>query len=56
VNINEFGMCVYTFDLLTEGDTIEIKNALPVPYKRATVRWVKAYSGNFYKIGLMFIE
>jgi hypothetical protein len=55
VNINEFGMCIYTFDCVNEGETIEIKTTLPVPYDRAEVRWVKTYSGNFYKVGLMFI-
>jgi hypothetical protein len=56
VNISEFGMCIYTFDHLDEGEIIEIKDTLPVPFKRATVRWVKAYSGNFYKVGLTFID
>jgi len=56
VNISEYGMCIYTFDHLDEGETIEIKDTLPVPYKRATVRWVKVYSGNFYKVGLTFID
>jgi hypothetical protein len=56
VNISDYGMCIYTFEQLNEGETIEIRDALPVPYKRATVRWVRAYSGNFYKIGLAFID
>ena len=54
VNISEYGMCIYTFDHLDEGETIEIKDTLPVPYKRAAVRW--GYSGNFYKVGLAFID
>ncbi len=56
VNISEYGMCIYTFDRVDEGATIEIKDVLPVPYKRARVRWVKVYSGNFYKVGLTFID
>jgi len=56
VNINEFGMCIYTFDYVNEGETIEIKTPLPMPHKRAEVRWVKTYSGNLYKVGLMFVE
>jgi hypothetical protein len=56
VNISEYGMCMYTFEQLTEGDIIEIRDALPVPHKRAKVRWVRAYSGNFYKAGLEFID
>ncbi len=55
VNISDHGMCIYTFDHLDEGKTIEIIGTLPVPFKRATVRWIKAYSGNFYKVGLNFI-
>jgi hypothetical protein len=55
-NISEYGICIYTFEQLSEGETIEIHDSLPVPYKKATVRWVRAYAGDFYKVGLMFID
>ncbi len=55
VNISESGMCIYTFDRLAEGETIEINKRLPVACKKATVKWVKAYSGDFYKVGLRFV-
>jgi len=56
VNISEYGMCIFTFEQLSEGETIEIRGTLLVPYKRATVKWVRTYSGNFYKVGLTFTE
>jgi hypothetical protein len=56
VNISEYGMCIFTFEQLSEGETIEVRDALPVPHKRATVRWVRAYPGNFYKVGLAFVD
>ena len=56
VNVSECGMCIFTFEQLSEDETIEIKDALPVSHTRATVRWVRAYSGNFYKVGLEFID
>lgn len=34
----------------------ELGGTLPVPYKRAAVRLVKGYSGNFYKVGLTFVD
>ena len=55
-NISDYGLCIYTFEQVKEGEIIEIRDALPVPHKKAVVRWVKAYSGDFYKVGLMFID
>lgn len=54
IDISDSGMCIYTFDELVVGDSLEMRNALPVPYLKATVRWVKDYSGNYYKAGIMF--
>jgi c-di-GMP-binding flagellar brake protein YcgR len=56
IDISESGMCLYTFKPISEGQNIIIKSALPVPYHRANVRWVKKYSDDLYKVGLMFIE
>ncbi len=56
VNINAKGLCLYTADLLTEGETVEIINDVPMAFTKATVKWVKAYSGDFYRVGLTFIE
>lgn len=49
-------MCIYSDALPGEGESIEIGSSLPVPSARATVRWVKKYSDNLYKMGLMFVE
>ena len=46
---------MYTFDELAQGEGIEIKNALPVPYRKAVVRWVKNYAIDLYKVGIMFV-
>lgn len=55
-NISDSGMCIYSDALPGEGESIEIGSSLPVPSARATVRWVKKYSDNLYKMGLMFVE
>jgi hypothetical protein len=54
--MSDSGMCMYTYGRLEEGEDIEINNALPVPYQKATVRWTKKYSEDFYKIGLEFVH
>jgi len=56
VNISDSGMCIYTFDCLNEGETIEIIKNIPVPYRKATVKWVKECCEDFYKIGITFVE
>lgn len=56
VNISDSGMCIYAFDRLKEGDTIEIVKDTPVPNQKATVRWVKECCEDFYKIGITFVE
>jgi len=54
-NISDSGMCMWTFRGLSHGEDIDIINGLTLPYSKATVRWVKRYSGDFYKVGLEFI-
>lgn len=56
INISESGMCMYTVRRLEEGEDIEIMNSLPVPYQKATTRWVVKYFQDLYKIGLEFID
>ena len=55
-NISDSGMCIYSDSPLNEGEIIEIKSALPVPYLWAAVRWAKKDAADLYKMGLMFIE
>jgi len=56
INISESGMCMYTVRRLDEGEDIEIMTALPLPYQKATTRWVVKYSHDLYKVGLAFID
>jgi hypothetical protein len=56
INISNTGICLYTLCRLKEGDSIIIKDDVPPPYRRATVRWVKNYGAALCKAGLMFIE
>ena len=55
-NISDSGMCMWTFRGLSRGEDIDIINGLPLPFTKATVVWVKRYSGDFYKVGLEFVE
>jgi hypothetical protein len=56
INISDTGMCLYTRNRLREGDSIIIKDAVPLPSRRALVRWVKNFGSTLCKAGLMFIE
>ncbi len=56
VNISDSGMCIYAFDCLEEGATIEIIKYIPAPYRKAAVRWVNECCEDFYKMGIMFIK
>ena len=53
-NISDSGACLYTFKPLRKGQGITFKNRLPVPYHGATVKWVKQYNQNIYKVGVFF--
>jgi hypothetical protein len=55
-NISDSGMCIYSDNHLNEREDIEIRSSLPVPYIRATVRWIKKDAADLYKMGLMFVE
>jgi hypothetical protein len=55
MDISSAGMCIYTFSTPPNaGDEIAFKDALPVSYQKAIVRWVKQYTEDFYGIGVMF--
>ena len=55
-NISDSGMCIYSDVRPAEGESIELRSSLPVPFTKATVRWIKKYVDNLYKMGLMFVE
>ncbi len=55
VDISSSGMCLYTFfKPLDKGEDIAFKDALPVSYRKGTVRWVEQYAEDFYGVGVMF--
>ena len=53
INISKTGLCLYIFNPLGEGQKMVFKSTLPVPFRTASVRWIKKIEDNFYKIGLM---
>jgi hypothetical protein len=55
LNVSISGLCLYTPKLLTEGQKIIIKSAIPTSSKTAMVRWIEKYDDVFYKVGLVFI-
>lgn len=55
-NISDSGACIYTFKPLKEGEGLLFKSNLPVPYRKATVRWVKQCNRSIYRVGVMFVE
>lgn len=55
-NISDSGMCICSDSNHNEGDILEIRSSLPVPYLWAAVRWAKKDAADLYKLGLMFID
>lgn len=53
-NISDAGICIYTFKPLEVGQDIVFKNTLPVPHRKATVRWVKQCNWSICKAGVLF--
>jgi len=53
-NISDSGICVYTFIPLKEGQCVMFEENFPMPYHKATVRWIKQYNQNLYRVGLFF--
>jgi hypothetical protein len=56
VDLGNAGMSLYTSVPLVESQNIMIKNALPLEYRWATVRWSRKYSADLYKVGLKFVS
>lgn len=54
-NISDSGMCMYSDVQPKDGESLEFRSSLPVPFAKATVRWIKKDVDNLYKMGLMFI-
>ncbi|MEW6001131.1 MAG: hypothetical protein AB1638_00545 [Nitrospirota bacterium] len=54
-NVSNSGFCLYTSELLNEGQKIVINNNLLVASKLAIVRWIEKYDEIFYMAGLEFI-
>lgn len=51
VNLSRSGMCLITFDQLTEGQRIKIEKGLNVS-NPSTVRWVKKLDKDIFKVGV----
>jgi len=56
INISDAGMCIYSDSAHNEGEIIEIRSTLPVPYLWAAIRWAKKDAANLCRMGLMFIK
>jgi PilZ domain len=56
LNISESGLCLYTSNSLSVGQELIIKTTLKAPVVKATIRWVKRYRDDLFKIGAMFID
>ncbi len=52
-DISDIGICVYTFKPLEEGQEVIFKTTLPVPHRKATVRWIKQIKENIYRAGIL---
>ncbi len=50
-NISPDGLCIYFDRPLREGDELTIGTVLPIPHKKAIVRWVRKL-GTLYITGL----
>jgi hypothetical protein len=55
INISKSGLCLYTHNLLREGQEITIKSIMPTPSQNAIVKWIEKIDHIYYKIGLVFV-
>ncbi|MCL5022327.1 MAG: PilZ domain-containing protein [Nitrospirae bacterium] len=55
VDISESGICMFTSYPLRQGQAITLKSSLPVPVRKATVKWVRQLRADFYQAGLEFV-
>jgi len=54
-NISNSGLCFYAFALLSQDQTITIKQfMLPVSRKKAVVRWIRNIGPSVYMVGSKF--
>ncbi len=56
IDVSESGLSMFSSYPLKKGEGIIIRSKLPVPHKRATVKWVKELRENWYQVGLEFSE
>lgn len=56
LNISESGICIYTSNELEEGQVVSIISVLPVPSRKAVVRWTRSLNEDVCKAGLMFVK
>jgi hypothetical protein len=56
LNISESGLCLYTSNSLNVGQELIIKTTLKAPVVRATIKWVRKYRDDLFRVGAMFIE
>jgi hypothetical protein len=55
-DISESGVGSHIFSAVREGDEVVFATALPAPYQKGNIRWVRRYSEDFCMAGLMFTE
>ncbi len=55
VNVSRTGICLYIFNLLTVGQHITLRSVLPIPSKKAILRWTRRVDDNLYKVGMTFL-
>jgi hypothetical protein len=55
IDISESGMSMVTSYPLEIGQNVIIKSSLPVPHRRAIVRWVNEVGTTSYQVGFEFI-
>jgi PilZ domain len=56
LNISESGLCLYTSNSLNVGQELIIKTTLRAPVVKATIRWVRKYRDDLFRIGATFTE
>ncbi len=55
IDVSESGLSMFSSYPLKKGQGILIKSSLPVPHRKAMVKWVKELKENWYQVGLEFI-
>jgi hypothetical protein len=55
INISKSGLCLYTHNLLREGQEITIKSIMPTSSQNAIVKWIEKIDHIYYKVGLVFV-